>query len=382
MRTTTGGLRPGIGAGNMFGGLLGSIAASLITDLLVDAVTSSPTALAGAAPRAAPGQTLSAQASALQKAVEQQRRFQEERERQLLSNMLDVSASQFKDSSSDLTILENASARAGMVFDGTSPLPDAQWSSMHDAWFSTSSTGQATGTQPLQLSDKSLDYSRDSMDSPKCINTMGGQLCSFSWEKAPVMRLDTISVPPPSTNLTTNVPLSAAPTVKSQWIPYKDSIIVTARRTIRDYAEQLADPRTQADMLITTYLNFGSQALPGIQGEIASQNIETYKGFMNNLIANTFEILTDAIYNPEEAIRKSDPEVLAKFTRDSMFESASPYGKVILSSLTGRPDEAFQESNQVILDKLKETSIDKMKEKAEDTAKKYLKKIDHWLMKL
>ncbi|MCX5816873.1 MAG: hypothetical protein NTX75_11645 [Proteobacteria bacterium] len=372
-----------MGGGNMFGGMLGSIAASLITDLLVDAVTSSATASAGAAASGnIPGQNLSTQASALQRAVEQQRRFQEEREKQLLSNMLDVSANQFKDSSSDLTILENASARAGMAFDGTSLLPDSQWSSMHDAWFSTSSAGQATGTQPLRMSDKILDYSKDSMDSLKCISSMGGQLCSFPSGKAPVMRLDTISVPPPSANMTTNVPLNAAPTVKSQWIPYKDSIIATARRTIMDYAEQIADPRTQADMLVTTYLDFGSQALPGIQGEIASRNIETYKGFMNNLIANTFEILTDAIYNPEEAIRKSDPEELAKFTRDSMLESASPYGKVILSSLTGRPDEAFQESNKVILDELKETVTDKIKEKAEDTAKKYLEKMDHWLMKL
>jgi len=381
----SGGMRPGVGGGNMLGGMLGSIAASLITDLIIDAATSSAANAAGAGN--IPSRQLSSQTSALQRAVEQQRKFEEERQQQLLSKMVDVSASQFKDSSSDLTILENASAKAGAPFDGNAPMPDGQWESMHDAWFSTSSTGQAEGIQPLKMSDQSLDYTKDGTDSMKCMNSMGGQICSFPSGRPPVMKLDTISVPSPPVTTVPNIPTvptapATTPVVQSQWVPYKDSIIAMARRKIGEVGEMITDPREQAEMLLTTFVNFGSSALPGIQGEIATQNIETYKGFMNKLIGNTFEILTDAINNPEEAIRKSDPEELARSTRDALLDSAPSSVKVVIASLTGRPDEAFEASNEIIVDEAKEAAMDKIKDKARDTAKHYLDKVEHWLLKL
>lgn len=368
----------------MLGGMLGSIAASLITDLVLDAALSSATSSAGGGAGNIPSQQLSSQASALQKAVEQQRKFQEERQQQLLSQMVDVSASQFKDSSSDLTILENASAKAGAPFDGNMPMPDGQWESIHDAWFSTSSTGQANGIQPLKMGDRSLDYTKDSMNQLKCTTSMGGTICPFSWGKPPVMKLNTISVPPPPATTMPNIPAAppTVPTVQSQWVRYEDSIIAMARRKMIEIGEMATDPRAQAEMLLTTFVNFGSSALPGIQGEIASQGIETYKGFMNKLIANTFEILTDAIYNPEEAIRKSDPAELARFTQEALLDSAPSSVKVVVASLTGRPDVAFEESNQIILDEAKEMAIDKIKDKVQDTAKQYLEKAEHWLFKL
>jgi hypothetical protein len=368
----------------MLGGMLGSIAASLITDLVLDAALSSATSSAGGGAGNIPSQQLSSQASVLQKAVEQQRKFQEERQQQLLSQMVDVSASQFKDSSSDLTILENASAKAGAPFDGNMPMPDGQWESIHDAWFSTSSTGQANGIQPLKMGDRSLDYTKDSMNQLKCTSSMGGTICPFSWGKPPVMKLNTISVPPPPATTMPNIPAApqTVPTVQSQWVRYEDSIIAMARRKMIEIGEMATDPRAQAEMLLTTFVNFGSSALPGIQGEIASQGIETYKGFMNKLIANTFEILTDAIYNPEEAIRKSDPAELARFTQEALLDSAPSSVKVVVASLTGRPDVAFEESNQIILDEAKEMAIDKIKDKVQDTAKQYLEKAEHWLFKL
>ncbi len=377
------GMRPGVGGRNMMGGMLGSIAASLIVDLVLDAALSSA-ANTGSGAGDIPSQQISSQASALQKAVEQQRKFQEERQQQLLSQMVDVSASQLKDSSSDLTILENASAKAGAPFDGNMPMPDGQWESIHDSWFSTSSTGQADGIQPLKMSDKSLDYTKDSMNQMKCTGSMGGQVCPFSWGKPPVIKLNTISVPSPTTTATSRMPAapSITPTVQSQWVRYEDSIIAMARRKMVEIGEMATDPRTQAEILLTTFVHFGSSALPGVQGEIASQGIETYKGFMNKLIANTFEILTDAIYNPEEAIRKSDPAELARFTQEALLDSAPSSVKVVVASLTGRPDTAFEESNQIILDEAKEMVIDKIKDKAQDTAKRYFEKAEHWLLKL
>ncbi|MCE5281281.1 MAG: hypothetical protein LLG93_04180 [Deltaproteobacteria bacterium] len=377
-----------VNTGGMLNGLITSLAVSLISDLLVDSIAG--TANAGPA---VPDRTVSAQADALRQAVEQQKRFQEEREQKLLTAMLDTSASVLRDSTGNLTIMESAVHNAGAVFDGTAHAPDDQWATLHDAWFSVSTgpAAQSAGTSPLPIGDRPLDYGQGNMEPVDCTSSMGGRLCAFPQIQRPALQIETLfisSPPPPSPAATARVPapIETAPAVKSWGVRFRDSLIVTARRTLSDYRSAIAEPEGQAELMITTYLELGSKVLPETQGAVAGWAIDTYQGFMEKLVSHTVEVLSDAVNNPEEAIRKSDPEELGRWTAGALIESSSDQGKVVVAALTGRPAEAFREANDVIAEEAKDTASEKvtdlLKEKAGETFDRYASKIDHWLLRL
>jgi hypothetical protein len=78
--------------------------------------------------------------------------------------------------------------------------------------------------------------------------------------------------------------------------------------------------------MITTYLELGSKVLPETQGAVAGWAIDTYQGFMEKLGSHTGEVLSAAVTNPEEAIRKRDPEELGRWTAGALIESSSDQG--------------------------------------------------------
>lgn len=292
---TFGGQSPG----GMFGGVLTSIVAGFV----LDALLSEP-----AAPDAQPtAQITPARIDAFQKAVEQQRRVQEERQSQLLTKMIDVSASRIADSTTDMTILESLAVESGRVFDGGITVdPHSSWMAYHDAWFSTEvirGVTQTTGAQPLPIGDQPLNYSQDNFETIQCLE----KLCPFPNMKGPVMKLETISIPPPSSPPAPQVVPTNQPTLVSQWTEIENNIVWAARQRFDEIVTTAKDERTGVEMLTFVNVYIGKQTLPGLQQRIASESMNIYRRIMDKVSDETFEVLTAAFAGRwEEALERSD----------------------------------------------------------------------------
>lgn len=184
------------------GGLLGGILISVMTSLVIDSVASEATN-----PVLQRNGNVSAdRISALQQSVNQQQLLFEERQRQLITSMIDAPANRIIDTPDDMSLLESKSVESGRVFDqGVSVDPDSLWTSSHDAWFTMgSSDGSSSVTQTFLASEQPLNYSQKNFQPIKCAGPMG--LCAFDQPPSPVIKLETVALGQPQ-------PLPAPPPI-------------------------------------------------------------------------------------------------------------------------------------------------------------------------
>lgn len=352
---------------------MGGLFTSILTNLVVDALVSEAT---GAEAGSEGGEVSQARVDAFRKAVEDQKRIQEERDLKFQESLLDTSASRLLDDTGDLKLLEEMRADAGRAFDGTGT-PDGNWMAVHDPWFSTG----APGSQSLPVSDKPLDYAEGDLKPVECTSSLGGTLCGFSPSAKPVITVNPMTVRPPSVMNSTPTPGSPVPRLVVQSGESGGSMVGAAQRTWADLVETVHGPEFPATVISTVVVPMGEIALPEIQLRIAAEGRNVYQNVMEKLVGNTLEVLTDAAAGRwEDAIEKSDPGRLLHDTGEDLVRS-STYGKLLWPMLTGRPlgtvREAGDLATEYATDKAKETATDWALDKAKIAGKKAM----HWFVR-
>ncbi len=301
--TTTLKSAAGTPAASSAGGLLGGMVATIVGQVLLDAVLDGP-APSAAGPAGDPA--AAAQAQALRQAVERQRQLEQERENQLLSRLLDAPAHRLADGTQGLDFLENLKAEAGRPFDGNLALfPGGDWQALHDAWYSPEAPGGGTGASPAPLGEARLDLTPANRHALAC----SGGLCPFPRIDQPVVTITRLApVRPP---LPSGAPAAAPaprPELAAELREAKDRLYWSAAKRSRELGAKLADPATLVTTIVSGVTSWGERGiLGGLQREVAAWGRDTYQAMVGNLLAQTFDVLSDAAAGRwQTALDKSD----------------------------------------------------------------------------
>lgn len=171
-----GGGMPGM---NNMGGMMTSIGLGLLMNALQDSANEA----AATATVAPPPPN-----AALQQAIEQQQRFDAERQSKLLASLTDMPGLQLIGSD----VGESASMQARCGFD-----TGGCWNDLFDAWYSPDAP-QALGAQPVAVSDQPMTDPAAASQPVNCMATMGSQLCGFPQGSNPAVTLSPAPAPGPA----------------------------------------------------------------------------------------------------------------------------------------------------------------------------------------
>jgi hypothetical protein len=340
---------PKVKAPRMGGGAFGGMGGLLMGFVLDQALSSALDADGDpAVDAAAEAQAAAAarQAQALQDAVRQQQQLQEEREAKLVSQLADRPTLNLLGGAQDLGLLETARAEAGSPFDGNDP--HSTWTTLHDTWFSPDPTpGIQAGSAPVPTGDAPLAPSLRSMD---CM----GKLCAFPSSNPHV---PTVKVAP--SGPTGQPGLSGASTrtggVTTEWRHVGPRVVWAARRDLTDTMETAG--QTEIPPAILGSGNLVGQALPGMQMEIAREGRDLYQRIMEEMIAETFGVIADAVAGRWESARERSDTM-----GDRVRESILPQFKMMRLAMGGESVEAGKVAAELFWERATETA----KERASD----------------
>jgi hypothetical protein len=329
---------------------------------------------AGAA-EAAQAQAAAAQqqVQALQEAVRQQQKLQDERESKFVSQLLDRPASGILGGSQDLGILEAARAEAGSPFDGNDP--HSTWTTLHDTWFSPDATGLRPGSSPLPVGEGPVAANLRPID---CM----GKLCAFPPGSARVPIVKTASTGASSQPGASGSP-SSVPGVATEWRQVGNRVVWAARRDVGNALEAARQPEITAVVLGSGTINWAERALPGMQQEVAREGRDIYQRVMEELIAETFGVISDAVSGRfQEARERSDT------IGDRVRESILPQFRMARLLLSGDGEGAGQVAGDAFWDRAKEVAKERGKDvldvlPAPESVKEGVgysaDMVDHWL---
>lgn len=327
--------------GGAFGGMGGMLMGMFLEQALSSAIDASVDT--GAAEAAAQAQTAeAARVQALQEAVREQQRLQEEREAQFSSQLLDRPASQLIGGSQDLSILESARAEAGSPFDGNDP--HTAWTTLHDAWYTPEATGGLhAGSNPVPVGEGSI---APAMQPLQC----AGRICAFPPGSARVPLVRTAPTDPGSQPGLSGSS-SRIPGVATEWRQVGDRVVWAARRDIADALDRTRGPEVPAAVLGSGAIAWAQQALPGMQREIAREGRDIYQRVMEELIGETFGVLSDAVAGRWEQARERSDRM-----GDAVRESILPQFKMARLFLSGDGAGAGRSGGELLWKQAKEVA--------------------------
>ena len=266
--------------GEMFGGIAIGIGMSILFDYLSKL----------AEPQATTSAQLTDQQIEMQRALEEQRRIQQERHNNLIANLTGIPTSDLGllgipgeltllGVPDELTLLDGEleilHAAAGRAFDGTDP--HAFWMRNHNAWFSTLGySAQPISTQPMPVGDQTLNYSDEQFESLECVaaGPYGGQLCPFPNMKGAALDVQTLNIQSPTT-------MTDVTDIISQFSQSDQGSVYSFQHSWSN----VSAPNPQVPDVMTNLVNSGGQPLPGIQGQgqLAGAYTEAAKQVFNGL---------------------------------------------------------------------------------------------------
>ncbi|MFB3816543.1 MAG: hypothetical protein ACE147_02660 [Candidatus Methylomirabilales bacterium] len=362
--------------GGAFGGMGGAIMGMFLEQALSSALDSALDAGADAAQAAAQAQAEAAQreVQALQEAVRQQQRLQEERENRFISALADRPASEIIGGSGDLGILETVRAEAGAPFDGNDP--HSTWTTAHDAWFTPEPAAAVqAGSSPVPTGDPAVAANLRPID---CM----GKICAFppGNVRAPIVKTTPTG---PGSQPGLSGASSGTPSVVTQWRQAGNRVVWAARREFSDAMENARSPEIPAQVLGSGAVGWGEQALPGMQQKIAAEGRGIYERVMEELIAESFGVISDAVSGRWEAARERSDTI-----GDRVRESILPEFKMARLVLKGDGRGAGEVAGDQFWEHAKETAKEKGKEALDrlpgpewvaEGAGHSVDMVDHWL---
>ena len=313
----------------------------------------------------------------LEDAIRQQQQLQAEREAKLTSQLADRSDLNILGGSQDLGVLETARAEAGSPFDGNDP--HSTWSTLHDTWFSPEATPSiASGTSPVPTGDAAVTPTLRPVD---CM----GKLCAFP---PSAVRVPIVKTAP--TGVGSHPPVTGASTrtagVTAEWQQVGPRVIWSARRDWADAMTTARQTEIAASVLMSGSVAWAEQALPGMQQQIARDGRDLYQRVMEEMIAETFGVLSDAATGHwESALARSDT------IGDRVRESILPEFKLARLILDGDGREAGDAAGDQFLEHATEVAKDRGKEVLDllrgpawvkEGAGYSVDMVDHWLQYL
>jgi hypothetical protein len=357
----------------MGGAIMGMFLEQALTSAF-DAVPDTETDTETLAEAQARAEAAQREAQALQEAVRRQQKLQEERENKLISQLADRAASAIIGASGDLGILENARAEAGSLFDGNDP--HSTWTTLHDAWYSPEPTAALQGgSSPVPTGDARVAATL------RPINCMG-KLCAFP---SGSVRAPIVKTAPTGTGSQPGLSGSSSrnPTIATQWRQAGDWVVWAARRDLADATETGRSLDIPAQVLGSGAVSWAERALPGMQQEIAREGRDLYQRVMEELIAETFGVISDAVSGRWEAARERSDSI-----GDRVRESILPEFKMARLLLSGDGRGAGEVAGDEFWEHAKETAKERGKdaldllpgpEWVKEGAEHSVDMADHWL---
>lgn len=332
--------------GGAFGGMGGAIMGMFLEQALSSALESAVDTGAEAAAQAQ-AEAAAREVQALQEAVRQQQKLQEERENAFISQLADRPASEIIGGSGDLGILEAMRAEAGAPFDGNDP--HSTWTTLHDSWFAPEPTAVQTGSSPVPTGDAPVAASLQP------INCMG-KICAFppGSVRAPIVKTAPTG---PGSQPGLSGSSSRTPNVVTQWRQADSRVVWAARREFADAMDNARSLEIPAQVLGSGAVSWAEQALPGMQQEIAREGRDLYQRVMEELIAETFGVISDAVSGRWESARERSDSI-----GDRVRETILPEFKMARMLLEGDGRGAGEVAGDEFWEHAKDTATEKAKE--------------------
>lgn len=357
--------------GGMFGGMMGAIVGAVLMDTLMSGLDQAPAQTQAVREVSVdPGRV-----QALQQALQKQQRLQQERESKLLSQLLDRPASQIIGGTLGMGILDAVRAEAGSPFDGNDP--HSTWTILYDAWFSPEPAGGIwSGCNPVPTGDGAVAPSLRPVD---CM----GKLCAFPPGSARVSIVKTAPTGSGSQPGLSGSSSRRTPNVATEWRQAGNQVVWAARW---EWTEALDARHLEilAQILNSGGINWAQQALLNrTQQEIAREGRNIYQRVVEELIAEIFGVISDAVSGRyQEALERSDT------IGDRVSESILPHLKMSRLLISGEGEEVGQAAGEIFWEHAKEVAKEVGKDALDvlpgpdlvkEEARQLVDAVDHWL---